>query len=65
MHLTIRSLVHNAERRRSVKRPRFNWIFFLPKLADILFLDKGVVLLITPALWTTGTMLTLEELAVL
>ena len=32
------------ERSRSVKRPRFNWIFLafcLPELADILFLDKG------------------------
>ena len=28
---------------RSVVRPRFNWIFILPELADILFLDKGVV----------------------
>ena len=48
-----------------MKHPRFNRIFFLPKLADILFLDKGVVLLTTPTLWTPGTMLTLEELAVL
>lgn len=24
-------------------RPRFNWIFILSELADILFLDEGVV----------------------
>ena len=32
------------ERSRIVKRPRFNWILFLPtRASDILFLDKGVV----------------------
>ena len=30
------------ERSRSVKCPRFNWIFlYLPELVDILFLDKS------------------------
>ena len=29
------------------ERPRFNWIFFLPELADILFLDKEWSIILT------------------